>query len=180
MALKWLVTLPFLVVISSPQAKAFLPRTTHGTTRSWSLDAKPLSWDTIEGMLGTAYNTPTPTSIDSILNPETPTFSTERPTLYRERHGWCPYSERVWLTLEILNQDYDTIRIDNTGGGRPSYFGGQTPQMKWPDGRTQGESYDLVQALDAKYNSNQLASNKDEINHWFLTSPIFKPFLSSV
>ena len=60
-------------------------------------------------------------------------------------------SERVWLTLELKNIEYDTIRIDNTGGPRPSYFAGTTPQMKWPDGRTQGESLDLVRDLDAAY-----------------------------
>jgi glutathione S-transferase len=60
-------------------------------------------------------------------------------------------SERVWLTLELKNIDYDTIRIDNTGGPRPSYFAGTTPQMKWPDGRMQGESLDLVRDLDAAY-----------------------------
>ena len=39
-----------------------------------------------------------------------------RPTLYRERHGWCPYSERVWLALEAKGIDYDTIYIDNIYG----------------------------------------------------------------
>ena len=39
-----------------------------------------------------------------------------RPTLYRERHGWCPYSERVWLAMEAKGIDYDTIYIDNIYG----------------------------------------------------------------
>ena len=44
------------------------------------------------------------------------------------------------------------VRIDNTGGGRPSYFGGSTPQLRWAaTGKTQGESLDLVRALDAAY-----------------------------
>ena len=30
------------------------------------------------------------------------------------------------------------------GEGRPAYFSGSTPKMRWPDGRTQGESMDLV------------------------------------
>ena len=53
--------------------------------------------------------------IDSALDPSKPNYSDEKPTLYRERHGWCPYSERSWLALEYLNVPYDTIRIDNTG-----------------------------------------------------------------
>ncbi|CAB9512574.1 glutathione Stransferase [Seminavis robusta] len=116
-------------------------------------------------MLGPAFTAPTPSSIDSVLNPDTPTFSTERPTLFRERHGWCPYSERVWLTMELIGMDYDTVRIDNTGGPRPSYYGGQTPQMKWPDGSKQGESYDLVQALDEQYYNSKLQSS-DKVQHY--------------
>lgn len=55
------------------------------------------------------------------------------------------------MTLELKNIAYDTVRIDNTGGGRPSYFAGTTPQMRWPDGRMQGESLDLMRDLDAAY-----------------------------
>ena len=98
--------------------------------------------------------------IDSVFDPSTPDFSTTRPTLFRERHGWCPYSERVWLTLELLGVEYDTIKIDNTGHGpRPSYFKGgqQTPQIRWPStGKQQGESMDLVKELDTKYGNGRL------------------------
>ena len=109
------------------------------------------SWKDIEHELGESFRADRPISIDSVLDTSTPKFSTDRPTLFRERHGWCPYSERVWLALELGNVEYDTVRIDNTGGGRPSYFGGTTPQMKWPDGKTQGESMDLVYRLDEEY-----------------------------
>ena len=67
---------------------------------------------------------------------------------FRERNGWCPYSERVWLALEYKGVDYATVLIDNTGGGRPGWFGGTTPRVRWPDGREQGESLDIVKALD--------------------------------
>jgi glutathione S-transferase len=97
-----------------------------------------------------------PIIIDSVLDPSQPIFSKERPTFFRERHGWCPYSERVWITLELVGEEYDTIRIDNTGGPRPSYYGGQTPQMRWPDGKQQGESMDLVQEIDSRYNNGKL------------------------
>jgi len=118
------------------------------------------SWTDIEASFSDLA--PEPISIDSVLDPGTVKFSTERPTLFRERHGWCPYSERVWLALELANTPYDTVRIDNTGGGRPSYFAGQTPQVRWEDGRTQGESMDLVERIDASYPSSNLqASNKD-------------------
>ena len=32
------------------------------------------------------------------------------------RHGWCPYSERVWLAFEVKKVDYDTVYIDNIYG----------------------------------------------------------------
>jgi len=75
----------------------------------------------------------------------------------QSRHGWCPYSERVWLALEYTNIDYDTVRIDNTGPGRkPPYWRGNTPQMRWPDGTNQNESMDLVQAVDKRFGNNML------------------------
>jgi glutathione S-transferase len=101
-------------------------------------------------MIGTVSSPPR--SIDSVLDKSSPPFSNEKPTFFRERHGWCPYSERVWLALELKSVRYDTIRIDNTGGARPPYFTGQTPQLRWPDGRTQGESMDLIAVMDADVN----------------------------
>jgi len=79
-------------------------------------------------------------------------YSVDRPTLFRERHGWCPYSERVWLALEVMGLPYDTVRIDNTGPGvKPDYWpGGTTPQMRWADGQWQGESMNLIRALDER------------------------------
>ncbi len=71
-------------------------------------------------------------------------------TLYRERHGWCPYSERIWLALETKQIDYDTIYIDNIYG-RPNWYYGNTPQIVWDDGRTQSESMDLVREADKRF-----------------------------
>lgn len=156
----------FLLHITSktPPAKSASTTTTATNTL---LFAKPPSWNDVEAMMAPAIHAPTPSNIDSVLTPEKPNYSSERPTLFRERHGWCPYSERVWLTLELLDIPYDTIRIDNTGGGRPSWYAGQTPQMRWPDGRIQGESYDLVQALlDTDRGDTQaLKTNDADVNH---------------
>lgn len=64
------------------------------------------------------------------------------------------------MALELVaNASYDTVRIDNTGGPRPSYYGGQTPQIKWPDGRQQGESMDLVAEIDQRYNQGKFLSD---------------------
>ena len=110
-------------------------------------------WQDLDNSLQSSTQHESPVIIDSALDPSEPTYSDVRPTLFRERHGWCPYSERAWLALESTNVPHDTVRIDNTGPGRrPPYFtGGQTPQVRWPDGRTQGESMDLVEEVDRRY-----------------------------
>ena len=137
-------TVAFAALFHSFLSEAFLPSRT--SLRSYNkqsfnpLQSSVPTWQDIEKSLEPSISQECPLStIDSALQPEKPTFSTEKPTLFRERHGWCPYSERVWLAFEVKNIPYDTIRIDNTGPGRkPSYFSGQTPQMKWEDGRIQG------------------------------------------
>lgn len=125
-------------------------------------DSSTSSWDDLQEQFSTNLAAPFPVSIDTVLHPLEPSsFSTVRPTLFRERHGWCPYSERVWLALEMFNIDYDTIRIDNTGGPRPSYYtGGQTPQILWPETtRRQGESMDLIREIDQRYCHGALQSD---------------------
>ncbi len=114
-----------------------------------------VQWQDLEKSIHSSSSSPPPLLIDSALDPIQPNYSTGIPTLFRERHGWCPYSERVWLALEHTSIPYDTILIDNTGPGvRPPYFAGQTPQMHWPEGRNQGESMDLVQEIDKRFCGN--------------------------
>ena len=110
------------------------------------------SWSSFEkSLIGPSDR---PGLFDSALQyPKEPPFSEEKPTFFRERHGWCPYSERVWLALEFKGIDYDTVLIDNTGPGRkPGWYGGNTPQMRWPESNSrQSESMDLVHELDNRY-----------------------------
>lgn len=108
----------------------------------------------------------TPIVVDSLVNPTLQEWS--RPTLFREREGWCPYSERVWLALELCNVCYDTVRIDNSGyGPRPSYFSGQTPQMRWPE--RQGESMEIVYRVFEQFSdltSQDLADHQTYVQPW--------------
>ena len=137
----------------------------HRARTSTNLSSRQKSWSEIEGAIfGRQETEPVfPLSIDSVLDPTTPNFSTYHPTLFRERHGWCPYSERIWLIMELAQMDYDTVRIDNTGGPRPSYYAGQTPQMRWPDGRTQGESMDLLEEIDEHYANGKFRSGSSDV-----------------
>lgn len=114
----------------------------------------PTPWKEISARLQSLSATQ-PNVVDTVL-----AASASAPsglTLFRERHGWCPYSEKVWLALEVKGLDYSTVLIDNTGGGRPSWYRGQTPQIQWADGSSMGESMDIVKRLDIEYpESSQL------------------------
>ena len=81
---------------------------------------QPPSWSSLSKTLPSASRE-VPTIIDAVHHRQTkPKLSDETVVLYRERNGWCPYSERVWLGLECKNVEYQTVLIDNTGGARPS------------------------------------------------------------
>jgi len=94
-----------------------------------------------------------PSAVNGASYSSRPPTSEGKPILYRERHGWCPYSERVWLALEVKKVDYDTVYIDNIYG-RPSWYGGDTPQIMWEDGKVQSESMDLVHEVDKRFSGS--------------------------
>lgn len=73
------------------------------------------------------------------------------PTLYRERNGWCPYSQRLWLALEVKGvRGYATALVEARGDtydgvpteaeesgedGRPEFLEGLgLPQLGVPPG----------------------------------------------
>ena len=130
----------------------------------------PPTWQSLEKQLKLGNTVSSPKVFDSALRyPLKPDFDQNKPTLFRERHGWCPYSERVWLALEYKGIDYDTVLIDNTGPGRkPDWYSGNTPQMRWSgasDSR-QGESMDLMRALDEKYPDTPMLYCHDGVDEY--------------
>ena len=109
------------------------------------------SWNVLGSALPWASVLPLPT-LDPVLQPNSPRPSAAaRPILFRERNGWCPYSQRVWLALEYKQIPYETVLVDNTGGGKPTWFSGNTPQISWDDKDHQAESLDILRALDARF-----------------------------
>ncbi|CAK9018269.1 Protein IN2-1 homolog B (Glutathione S-transferase GSTZ5) [Durusdinium trenchii] len=141
-------------------------------------NCRVLSWPELEARLPCSQ-VPEPQIIDSVLQPKKPELKggsrargKERKNrcgglstpsckkgnwddlnglvLFRERNGWCPYSERVWLALEAKGLDYTTVLVDNYGS-RAAWIGGQTPQLQWPSGKRQGESLDIIKALDVEF-----------------------------
>ena len=99
---------------------------------------------------------------DTVLCPDYE-LPKDRPVLIRERNGWCPYSERVWLALEAKNVDFDTCLIDNMGQGRPAWYSGQTPQVLWPCKGEEGtiterqhDSMAILKSLDSRCPSKEV------------------------
>ena len=138
------------MVLGVCAAWACRPLPTPVYTRSRPVSLSTASWDELEARLPSSL-APEPLIVDSVLVREKPALAEDAFVLYRERNGWCPYSERVWLALYHKGIAYETVLIDNTGGGRPSWYSGDTPQVRWPDGTRQKESLDVVKALDAAF-----------------------------
>ena len=114
---------------------------------------QPPSWSALSKTLPSAA-AEAPTIIDAVqYQQKRPPLSDDTVILFRERNGWCPYSERVWLGLEAKKVAYETVLIDNTGGARPSWFGSTTPRIRWADGTDQGESIDILKEMDERYPS---------------------------
>jgi hypothetical protein len=44
-----------------------------------------------------------------------------RLVIFRDRNGWCPYSERVWLALMQMQLDFDEVLI-NLQTGKPFWY----------------------------------------------------------
>ena len=127
-------------------------RTTSTKLQQQSANTAPPSWEELSDITK-CDEYEQPIAVNGGSHSSHPSFDDDlKPILYRERHGWCPYSERVWLALEILEVDYNTIYIDNIFG-RPSWYNGNTPQIKWPDngGKIQSESMDLVREINKRY-----------------------------
>ena len=76
-----------------------------------------------------------------------------RVTFYRDSASWCPYCQKVWLTLEEKKIPYRVEKINmSCYGDKPASFlkmqpGGQIP-VATIDGRTYGQSNDIIYALE--------------------------------
>lgn len=140
---------------------------------SFSFPLIPSSWSALQEALPSSSSKDEPLVIDPALHDcmdTQPQYNKDRLTLFRERNGWCPYSQRVWLALEYKSIEYDTILIDNTGR-KPSWYAGNTPSVIWPSsGQRQSESIDIIERLDAEYPDTPLlypvdSKGKSEVMH---------------
>ena len=79
-----------------------------------------------------------------------------RVTFYRDSASWCPYCQKVWLTLEEKQIPYKVERVNmRCYGEKPASFtkiqpGGQIP-VAIIDGQIYGQSNDILWALEEKF-----------------------------
>ena len=67
--------------------------------------------------------------------------------------SWCPYCQKVWLTLEEKKIPYRVEKVNmNCYGDKPAEFRRLQPSGQIPvaiiDGRVYGQSNDILQALE--------------------------------
>jgi glutathione S-transferase len=91
-----------------------------------------------------------------------------RVTFYRDSASWCPYCQKVWLTLEEKKIPYRVEKINmSCYGQKPASFmriqpGGQIPVVII-DGQTYGQSNDILYALEEGFpNHKSLKPSQDQ------------------
>ncbi|ACI65237.1 predicted protein [Phaeodactylum tricornutum CCAP 1055/1] len=79
-----------------------------------------------------------------------------RVTFYRDSASWCPYCQKVWMTLEEKRIPYRVERVNmRCYGDKPASFfriqpGGQIP-VAVIDGKVYGQSNDILYALEEAF-----------------------------
>jgi glutathione S-transferase len=91
-----------------------------------------------------------------------------RVTFYRDSSSWCPYSQKVWVSLEEKRIPYRVEKVNmRCYGDKPASFlklqpGGQIP-VAVIDGRVYGQSNDIMYALEEHFpNTKSLGPPKGQ------------------
>ena len=79
----------------------------------------------------------------------------DRMILFRDRNGWCPYSERVWLAMILKGLDFDEVLI-NLQGGKPMWYSSVVPTSNTPailekGGAVTYDSLRILRYLEDRY-----------------------------
>jgi glutathione S-transferase len=79
--------------------------------------------------------------------PETFDHDNHRLVFYRDEQGLCPYSQQVWLALELKGVvDYVTVLTSSSSGEEQT-----TPKLQWPDGTVQTDSLDILERIELTF-----------------------------
>jgi glutathione S-transferase len=100
-----------------------------------------LSWEKLESKLSKAYE---PNFFDTLPD----NFDAKnRPILFRDKEGICPFSEQVWLGLEVKNVDYATVLVDRDESNEWS----SPLRLHWPNGDIQTNALEILERLEREY-----------------------------
>lgn len=119
----------------------------------------PLSWTELEAL--TDYQVDTvngPTNAQAQLRLFGHSEADVRVTLYRDKHAWCPYCQKVWLWLEEKQIPYRIEKVTMfCYGEKESWYKRKVPSGMLPaielDGRLITESDDILLALERAFGS---------------------------
>lgn len=117
------------------------------------------SWERLESKLPTA---PAPTSFMNRLPEDASLLVKDRPVLFRDKEAICPFSEQVWLALEVKNIDYVTVLVETTirdnSWSSPLRF-------QWPDGSSQTEALEILERIEKVYPGGTAAAGDCTLNY---------------
>ena len=109
----------------------------------WSLSLALPTWTALESQLPSAlppvYKEKLP---ESFYDGNHEMNENEPLVLYRDEQSWCPYSQQVWLALEIKGISYVTILTSGEDN---------TPRLKWPDGTVQTDSLEILERVQSTF-----------------------------
>lgn len=132
-------------------------------------------WKTVRETLESLQTTPEErnfrTNLDKGYGPASPMHKVRlfdesnkeediRVVFYRDSASWCPYCQKVWLTLETKRIPYRIEKINmSCYGNKPASFlaiqpGGQIP-VATIDGRVYGQSNDIIFTLEDLFPDHQ-------------------------
>jgi glutathione S-transferase len=117
----------------------------------------PLTWTDLEALVDFQPDPINgPTNSQACLRLFGRDESEVRVTLYRDRHAWCPYCQKVWLWLEEKQIPYRIEKVTMfCYGEKESWYKCKVPSGMLPalelDGRLITESDDILWALEQTF-----------------------------
>ena len=114
----------------------------------------PLSWPELEALTDFQVDTVNgPTNAQAPLRLFGQSESDVRVTLYRDKHAWCPYCQKIWLWLEEKQIPYRIEKVTMfCYGEKESWYKRKVPSGMLPalelDGVMITESDDILMALE--------------------------------
>ncbi len=119
-----------------------------------TLTVPPLSWDQLTSLdTYSCDRVNGPTNAQANLRLFGQPESAVRVTLYRDRHAWCPYCQKVWLWLEEKQVPYRIAKVTMfCYGDKEAWYKRRVPSGMLPalelEGRLITESDDILIALE--------------------------------